>query len=210
MGLGDDPSEPVIERNVNFIRRAIWMGNFRIENTPNFGQLDAEGADAVTVSFSYYGFLNLEGVNTPGTTAASGARFENVVSLVVPLATFSEEIRFNRKVATVRPQPLDFFPVTTNSLTQNHLDAIFQTYDLEGIYDFNGTPVYRNIPPSFWDQTGVWFAPGDLRNYSELTPTEMDLEVTVRMNNTSAMYNAGFGTVYNGVQTTFPIRAIPR
>ena len=194
----NEEDEFTLDREVGHLVRAKQLGNARVEKVPDF-RLYEEGPEAVQVELGYYGYENLGGANTP-----NGAGFPNTVSLTIPIARFTEQVRFERRDKTVDPKPLEWPAINTNTIDNGFLEALKVSYILYGIYDFNGE-VLREVPVSLWRAS--WFAPGDLRGFDGSVPTEITMEVTIRQDGGHLSAN-GYGA-YAGIDTTVPIIALP-
>jgi hypothetical protein len=188
-------------RDTDFLKRAFVFGNAQVESVPDF-RLYEDNPDAVTLLLGYFGWDKLQANNTP-----NGEYWLNYITFKIPIARFTETIRFERPDKTVKPIEIDSRSETGNTISQKLLNSIMATYILQGIYtDPDGKEVYREVPQKLWNLS--WFGTGDLRNYNEDVAGPVDLEVTIRTS--PALLGAGFAA-YVGLEPIEPITiwAIP-
>ena len=187
------------DRDVDFLKRAFLLKDAQVEIVPDF-RLYEDNPDAVTLRVGYYGYDNLGGWNTP-----DGEYFPNYMTFIIEIARFTEAIRFERETVSVAPIPLDSRAETGTYISEKLLKSIKDTYKLEGIYEYKGDTIYREIKDeSLWDTT--WFVSGDLRNFSEDVAQLVDIEVTIK---TSPELLAAGLRSYVGLEDSFQILAIP-
>jgi len=181
-------------RGIAHLTRANRLGQAAITRVPQFYLLDEEGAEAVVVALSYYGY-DVPGV---GSTDSETGKYDNTVELQVPIATFKETLEFGRRTTTALPPNLKtpggrayFTPRRTE-----FYNSIGQTYRLYGLYDFNGAEQKRNV--GNWDIS--WFDFSEILGYTESTSTVVDVEVTIRRGTWTGEHPR-----YEGTGTILPV-----
>ena len=168
-------------RDRTHLVRAMWNGNAGISALPNFRLLEDEGPEAVTLRLSYYGSPVVGYV--PG-KVGSGSYPNEVLGIQIPLATFNEEIGFDRGVNTVNPKPLQWISTTAAvpSFPTALLTDIRAHYRLLGYYTRpDGQPAIPKVITGLLTET--WFTSyRELGRRTDNVIENLDLEVTVPRN----------------------------
>jgi hypothetical protein len=194
-------------RTTDYVRRAVNRGYAGIQNPsqnegaglPDFTQLE-EGEDYVYLNFTYY----------PDNLAIkpTGGYYENVAKLLIPLATFNEEVAFVRKKLTANETPVKFYASRADPNGNWH-QTLQDTWKLVGIYTApNGDRVERDIDSAKWANatTGAvriqnWT---EVTGYDDPTPTDVKLEAQIVweagvLGTPIGSGNIMYGQIYNGV-----------
>jgi hypothetical protein len=154
------------------------------------------------------------------------------ISILVPSATFQDEIRFDRKELTANPRPLRFegrTAATDKPLSRREFDAIRETYDLVGIYSLNGAEKLKKLD---WGNLSpyrlagdTWFDCGtgnadydqDLLTNDETEVQDVTITLTIPAdayltygyNDDQTDYDEGLFTRYNELAAELEIQVLP-